>query len=280
LMLILAVFLRQIMVVVAFQSHDKYHLSFKRTVDLVVVSPFLNKLPLNGKINDNLDSLKLDESKISNSEKERLAFIQKLTLEADDIVRTAGFSLGDEENDSKEDVEKSIRDTQWSGQSEMEEFKASSNSFQDVISRPFLALGDVTALVIFASIGRSNHGEGLDIGSALSTAFPFIVGWLAVSPFLGSYSRAATASQSQIAIGLAPGWLLGISSGLVIRGALKGDFPPPTPFIAVSLTATFVLLYLWRSLYIAAFGETSDGEYRKAGFLEIFKMVGTLLKRW
>ena len=105
------------------------------------------------------------------------------------------------------------------------------------------------------------------------------MGWLAFSPFLGAYTREATASQGKIAIGLIPAWLVGISTGLAIRGALKGDIPP-TPFIVVSFTATFVILFLWRSLYIAAFGETGDGEYKKAGFLEVFKMVGTLIKRW
>ena len=44
-------------------------------------------------LSDELDSLKLDESKLSPSERERLSFIQKLTSEADEIVKAAGFNI-------------------------------------------------------------------------------------------------------------------------------------------------------------------------------------------
>jgi hypothetical protein len=44
---------------------------------------------------DELESIKLDESKLSPSERERLLFIQKLTTEADEIVKAAGFNIDD-----------------------------------------------------------------------------------------------------------------------------------------------------------------------------------------
>lgn len=184
-----------------------------------------------------------------------------------------------QEQNEQDDYEKPIRETQWSGQSNAEENRISSKSFADILSRPALAAGDLGSLLVFASIGRSNHGEALDLGSVLYTALPFIIGWVALSPFLGAYTRQATASQGEVAAGLLPAWIVGISTGLALRGFLKGDIPP-TPFILVSFAATFTLLFLWRCLFIAAFGETSDGEYKKAGFLEVFKMVGTLIKRW
>jgi hypothetical protein len=64
-----------------------------------------------------------------------------------------------------------------------------------------------------------------------------------------------------------------------MRGISKGVVPP-TPFILVSLVATFTLLFLGRALYVLSFGNTSDDEYRSAGFFEVFKMVGSLVKRW
>ena len=36
--------------------------------------------------------------------------------------------------------------------------------------------GDTAALLAFAAIGRSNHGESLDVGSILSVAWPFLAG--------------------------------------------------------------------------------------------------------
>jgi hypothetical protein len=53
----------------------------------------LNKILTFAKEMDDIDSLRLDESKLSASEKERLEFIQKLTNEADQIVTAAGFKL-------------------------------------------------------------------------------------------------------------------------------------------------------------------------------------------
>ena len=39
-----------------------------------------------------------------------------------------------------------------------------------------LASGDAAALLLFASIGRSNHGEGLAPAAVLATAAPFLLG--------------------------------------------------------------------------------------------------------
>jgi hypothetical protein len=78
---------------------------------------------------------------------------------------------------------------------------------------------------------------------------------------------------------LLPAWAVSIPLALAMRGAIKGAVPP-LPFIVVSMVSTYVLIALWRQLYIAATGETSDGEYKKAGFLEVFKMLSALLRRY
>ena len=240
----------------------------------------INSFKLNS---DELDGLKLDPSKLSEKEQERLEFIKKLNNEADDLARAAGFEVPEENYEDWEDneEEKEIIDTQWSGQSGLDVNIKSSNSWNDIINRPLLALGDTSALWIFSSIGRANHAESGDAFGTFVTALPFIVGWFALSPLLGSYSMEATATRSipYTATKLLPGWAIGTVGGLALRGLSKGVVPP-TPFIIVTCIATFSLLLLWRFFYIAAFGETSSGEYRKAGFLEVFKMVGTLLKRW
>lgn len=232
---------------------------------------------------DELASLKLDKSKLAAKERERLDYIQKVTAEADELAKAAGFTLGDEDDDyddfNDDAVEKEVRDTQWSGQSNVEETSVSLNNWNDVIDRPILAVGDAVALLLFATIGRSNHGENVDLFADLVTALPFLTAWFLISPLLGSYSRSATAVLGKVPQGLALGWASSLPVALAIRGLSKGEIPP-TPFIIVAMIATFTLLSLWRVLYIAAFGETSDDEFRRAGFLEVFKMVGTLVKRW
>lgn len=70
---------------------------------------------------DDYPSMKIDESKLSQSERERLAFIQKLTLEADDMIKAAGFNLENEEEEEEEEktpkIKRSIKETEWSGTS-------------------------------------------------------------------------------------------------------------------------------------------------------------------
>lgn len=230
---------------------------------------------------DNVDGLRIDVSKLDPEEQKRLAFIQKLTLEADEMARSAGFQVDPEDANPRDmiDLEKSVEDTNWSGQSVAYKTRFSTNNTLDLLNRPGLAFGDISALLIFASIGRGNHGENLDILSILNTAWPFVLSWAVISPFLGAYSNAATESRGKIAWGMLPAWFCSVASALAIRGYIK-EYIPPTPFIAVSFIATFVLLITWRNVYILAFGETAEGEYRKGGFFEIFSMITSLIKRW
>lgn len=161
----------------------------------------------------------------------------------------------------------------------MEVSRVSKNTWEDMFARPVLLVGDVLALLVFAIIGRTNHGEGLDIASAVGTAAPFIISWVALSPLLGSFSRKATSSLKSIPLELALPWAVSMPAALALRGLLKGAVPP-TPFIVITMVATLVLLSAWRAVYVSLLGETSDEEYRKAGSLEIFKMIGTLIRRW
>lgn len=223
-------------------------------------------------------NLEVDPSTLSPSEQERLKFIQKLSLEADEMIRAAGIALDSDDRDEDE-VQRSIRDTKWSGQSDMDELKPSTNSYEDLSRRTGLAIGDVGALLTFAAVGRSNHGEGMNLFELILTAAPFVMSWIAISPFLGAYSRDATSSKSKVVQGIIPAWLVSVPFALAVRGVIKGAIPP-TPFIIVSLVATLIFLSTWRYAYISIVGSTSDNEYKDAGLFEIFKMVGTLMRRW
>lgn len=84
-----------------------------------------------GSKRDDLNSLKIDESKLSDEEKERLQYIQKITAEADEMVKNAGFTFGDD----NDEVMQALEDTNWSGQSDLEIVKLSQNSPKDLLSR-------------------------------------------------------------------------------------------------------------------------------------------------
>lgn len=228
---------------------------------------------------DDLAGLRVDESTLSPEEKVRLDYIQKISLEADAMIRQAGFKIDDDGEEPAID-ERAIMDTKWSGQSEVEATASSQRNFNDLTGRPGLLFFDVIAIVAFAAIGRSSHSEGTsDIIALLTTAGPFLISWLLLSPLLGGFSREATKSKGSVLQGTLLPWAVSMPAALALRGFAKGAVPP-TPFIIVTLISTFALLNASRYLYILLNGETSDGEFKQAGALEVFKMVGALMRRW
>ena len=218
----------------------------------------------------------IDESKLSQSERDRLAFIQKLTLEADDIIKAAGFALDDEELDA-DIIQRPIKDTKWSGQSDVEESIRSRNNFKDVIARKGLAVGDISAVIITSSFVPSYFGEDTQVASVILSAAPFLLAWLVVSPFLGTFSRQSTSSKGAVPGGMFLGWLVSAAAAAAIDDKIFGL---PLSQTVVSQIATFATLGLWRVSYISLIGETSDQEYKSAGFFEVFKMIKSLVKRW
>lgn len=247
--------------------------------------------------NDSIDSLKLDENKLNQKELERIKFIQKLSLEADDLIRQAGlnpevdddgsniYSAKNNEENDDEILSKTkfvtIQDTKWSGQSNVEIVRKSSNNWGDLLSRPGLAFGDVSSFILFSIIGRSQHNENEGILDIFMTAFPFLITWLIFSPFLGTYSRQSTSSMSAIPLAVVPSVLMTTVGGVCIRSIING-YIPSVIFGVVTVITTSILIMSWRALYVKLNGATNDNinENKDAGVLEVFKMIGTLIKRW
>jgi hypothetical protein len=201
--------------------------------------------------------------------------VDKLNAEADQFAIAGGLMDAEEE----EPIEKAVRDTNWSGQSTMEEVTRSQSNWNDLLTRKGLAVVDMMALLAFAAVGRSSHNEGFNIVADITTAAPFVASWLLLSPFLGTYTRAATASYKSVAGRLLPGWAVCMPVGLTVRGLSRGAVPP-VPFVVVSLIATYLALLLGRCAYVLLAGSTSEEEQRSAGLLELLPMVSTLMRRW
>jgi hypothetical protein len=150
--------------------------------------------------------------------------------------------------------------------------------------RIILATGDVTALAVFAAIGRASHHEALSVLDALGTAAPFIVGWVSASTLLGGYSRRAVETPLKTA-GLA--WITGIPAGLLVRSLLRGHLPETT-FVAISMAFTGIFLIGWRSAYAKYLagdaGAKSAGakarSNRRGNPLEFLSLLASLTKRW
>lgn len=149
-----------------------------------------------------------------------------------------------------------------------------------------LVAGDAAALLLFAAVGRANHGLDLD---ALQTALPFLLGWFPSAALLGGFGPEARGKGvASAATTAAKCWAVGIPAGLLLRGLSKG-YVPPTPFIIVSLVANAVLLVGWRSALAAATkqaaplspaAKAAQRRDKQGNPFEFLELLMSLTKRW
>lgn len=171
------------------------------------------------------------------------------------------------------------QDVNWSGQAGADgPDAAGSSSYADLARRVDLVIGDVLSFLMFAYIGRATHGDkSLDF-DVLKTAAPFITAWLVTSPLLGAYTREATMNVPSALKFFVRSWALAVPLGIGLRGVLT-DHVPPALFAVITLASTFVITGSWRVLYVKVRGDETD-EARRGGFIDGFRMVTTLLRRW
>lgn len=116
-----------------------------------------------------------------------------------------------------------------------------------------LAAGDVLTFLLFAALGRSQHQEAQTLGAVANTAAPFILGWLAVAPWLGAFGRAgraATTRPTSLLRRTALAWLIAWPVGLALRALLWHRDVPPT-FALITLAFNMLVLLGWRGAVAA-----------------------------
>eukprot|EP00640_Fibrocapsa_japonica_P003052 CAMPEP_0113943314 /NCGR_PEP_ID=MMETSP1339-20121228/23178_1 /TAXON_ID=94617 /ORGANISM="Fibrocapsa japonica" /LENGTH=272 /DNA_ID=CAMNT_0000948155 /DNA_START=127 /DNA_END=945 /DNA_ORIENTATION=- /assembly_acc=CAM_ASM_000762 len=252
-----------------------------------MLSAKVTKVPLktmlmSSRADKELDSIRLDESKLPKEEQERLKnlrMIEKNLAEVEQIERQLGMSQQWNFEDEEEEEEIPIEKTQWSGQAGLDVSEPGNRNWSDLATRPLLTLGDMATLVLFSYIGRASHGNPQVDWGLLGTAAPFLAGWLLLAPLAGAYTRQAVTDQGSSAKSVAVAWVASIPAGIFARALTKGGEIPPTSFIAVSMTATLVLLLTWRAIFVKVNG-SPDKEFRDGGIIDGFRMITTLIKRW
>jgi hypothetical protein len=136
------------------------------------------------------------------------------------------------------------------------------SSFASPLNQPILAALDVGALVVFAAVGKASHASdgSLDLWAVFQTALPFVLAWFSTSFLTGVYSNLDSSSSSSSSTvennewlfdswkQTAVGWIIAMPLGCVGRGIIKG-YPPPAPFVIVTMIATLILLGGTRTLY-------------------------------
>jgi hypothetical protein len=107
---------------------------------------------------------------------------------------------------------------------------------------------DVVCVVVFCTIGRRSHAEGLTLTGVAETAWPFLagtgVGWL--------LARGWRRPQALVPTGVVV-WVCTVAVGMLLRKATSQGVAPS--FVVVASLATGLLLLGWR----AAVGLMSRG---------------------
>jgi hypothetical protein len=103
-----------------------------------------------------------------------------------------------------------------------------------------MLLLDVLAVLVFATVGRRSHAEGLTVAGVLDTAWPFltgvVVGWL--------LTRAWKHPAAVVPVGVGV-WLAALVVGMMLR-RLSGD-GTALPFVVVATVVLAALLVGWRA---------------------------------
>jgi hypothetical protein len=106
-------------------------------------------------------------------------------------------------------------------------------------SSALAALADVAGVLVFCTVGRRSHAEGLTVEGVAETAWPFLVG-TAVGWLLSRGWRRPTAV---VPTGLAV-WVCTVAIGMLLRKATSAGVAGS--FVVVASAATAVVLLGWR----------------------------------
>ncbi|KAA0086400.1 DUF3054 domain-containing protein [Mycolicibacterium sp. P9-64] len=108
-------------------------------------------------------------------------------------------------------------------------------------SRPAAALlADVVCVLVFCTIGRRSHAEGITIAGVAETAWPFLtgtaVGWLAAR----AWRQPSALAPTGLVI-----WLSTVVIGMLLRKATSAG--TAISFVVVASLVTAILLLGWRA---------------------------------
>ncbi len=100
---------------------------------------------------------------------------------------------------------------------------------------------DVVCVVVFCTIGRRSHAEGLSIGGVVETAWPFLTGTVAGWLLARGWQRPLSLWPTGIAV-----WAATVVVGMLLRRATGAG--TAASFIVVASVTTAVLLLGWRAV--------------------------------
>lgn len=119
-----------------------------------------------------------------------------------------------------------------------------------------LIIGDIVAILLFATLGRAEHQTGLAPADVVGTALPFLISWFALAIPLGALRADAVQSPGRAAAKAATTWACAWPLGLLLRSLILSRGIPLT-FALVVFAVNALLLIGWRTLYASWRGRGS-----------------------
>jgi Protein of unknown function (DUF3054) len=99
---------------------------------------------------------------------------------------------------------------------------------------------DVLCVIVFCTIGRRSHAEGLTVSGIAETAWPFLVGTAAGWLLSRGWQRPAALVPTGVTV-----WLCTIVIGMLLRRLTSAGTAPS--FIVVASLSTALLVLGWRA---------------------------------
>ncbi len=99
---------------------------------------------------------------------------------------------------------------------------------------------DVLCVIVFCTIGRRSHAEGLTVSGIAETAWPFLVGTAAGWLVSRGWHRPAALVPTGVTV-----WLCTIVIGMLLRKLTSAGTAPS--FIVVASLSTALLVLGWRA---------------------------------
>ncbi len=102
-------------------------------------------------------------------------------------------------------------------------------------------LADVVGVLVFCTVGRRSHAEGLTVVGVAETAWPFLagtaVGWLLIR----GWRRPTAVFPTGVTV-----WVSTVAVGMALRKATSGGVA--VSFVVVASAVTAALLLGWRAV--------------------------------
>ena len=106
-------------------------------------------------------------------------------------------------------------------------------------SSALAAVADILGVLLFSTVGRRSHAEGLTVAGIADTAWPFLVGAAAGWLLSRAWRRPTAVAPTGVVV-----WLCTVAVGMLLRKATSAGVA--VSFVIVATAATAVMLLGWR----------------------------------